>query len=143
MKNLELFNKSVGILVDAYRNDTLRHGDYCGCAVGNLIASNCGYKIITTNSSSFEWSFSSGILWYTTYTHLDEANKCKVKKQIESTGYLYEELMKIEKSFEKSDRGNNDDDWMFNGLLAVYDILCNIHEMDKEEVIKGELIFVK
>src|SRR5690606_3039681 len=65
------------------------------------------------------------------------------KLQIESTGYTWQELAKVEYAFENSSNGSNDDEWMFNGLLAVYDVLCEIHEISKDEVKSGELVFVK
>lgn len=46
MKNKELYQKSVDILLDAYNNRELAHGEPCGCAVGNLVRANCiGLKV--------------------------------------------------------------------------------------------------
>ena len=145
MKNQELFNKSVGILVNSYRNDTLQHNDCCSCAVGNLIASACNYTI----TKDFKWLHESSF-WSDVFFTTDEGQTIyksqyygEAKKQIDSTGYSLQELAKIEFAFESANQGVSEDDYMFNGLLDVYDVLCDIHEMDKEEVIKGELIFVK
>lgn len=42
MKRPELYQKTVDILVKAYFDDTLQHGNCYACAVGNIIAGNCG-----------------------------------------------------------------------------------------------------
>lgn len=147
MKNQKLFEKTVGILVNAYRNDTLEHG-YChACAVGNIIAANCGIE------DDLDWLEKTGDypitgwgLVFTTgagYQRINESEyKGAAKFQIDSTGYSWQELAKIEYAFETAPKGNNDDDWMLNGLLAVYDVLCDIHEVDRSEVKAGEEVFV-
>jgi hypothetical protein len=37
-----LYHKTIGILVDAYFDDTLQHGNCSACAVGNLVAAAKG-----------------------------------------------------------------------------------------------------
>lgn len=152
MKNKELFKKTVGILVNAYRNDTLKHGDCQACAVGNIIAVNCG---INDTMSCAEWEEKTGefgrlgwtkVFMTITYASLQVINEHEytgaAKFQIDSTGYSWQELAKIEHAFETAPKGNNDDEWMLNGLLAVYDVLCDIHEVDRSEVKTGEEVFV-
>lgn len=157
MKNQELFENTVGILVKAYQNDTLRHGNCVACAVGNIVAANLG---ICDIQNPFEWrekaqevpDIVSG--WSSVFMTGIQSKKQTVrpeildfdktaKLQIDSTGYTWQELAKVEYAFETASKGNNDDEWMFNGLLAVYDVLCEIHEVNKDEVKSGELIFVK
>ena len=147
MKNKELFEKTVGILVNAYQNDTLRHSMCSACAVGNIVAANLKYTINTT------WCFSwveKPVNWWRVFMTSDGRQqittidyKGKAKEEIDSTGYTWKELAKIEYAFETASKGSNDDEWMFNGLLAVYDVLCEIHEVSKGEVKSGELVFVK
>lgn len=150
MKNKELFEKTVGILVNAYRNNTLRHGDCQACAVGNIIAANCG---IDGTMSRTEWKEKTGEVallgWGSVfmtgecYQRINESKyKGAAKFQIDSTGYTWKELAKIEYAFETAPKGNNDDDWMLNGLLSVYNVLCDIHEVDPTEVEEGEEVFV-
>ena len=167
MKNEELFNKTLNILVQAYQNDTLKHGDCAACVVGNLIASNLEYTfneegmwLYSFNQIRFpRWkhifiTVASSNLIYCNLNKVDIINQTKeytqiLKKenkqhpssihQLQSTGYSIDDLMKIEWAFETADKGNNKDDYMFNGLLAVYDVLCDIHEV--KEPIKGELVF--
>ena len=150
MKNKQLFEKTVGILVNAYRNDTLMRGFYTACAVGNIVAYNCGINDI---NSIAEWHNkaldkpSSG--WGSVFLTVNKQRvipknyKGAAKFQIDSTGYSWQELAKIEYAFETAPKGTSGDEWMFNGLIAVYDVLCEIHEVNKEEVKKGELVFVK
>lgn len=141
MKNKELFNRTVDILVKAYRNDTLQHMNCYACAIGNLVAHGMNYEYNKDND--FKYYQNAYFHFFYLLRNSEEGNKELGRQQIESTGYTIEELNKIERAFERSDRGNSGDDWMLNGLLAVYDTLCEIHEVNKEEVTKGELVFVK
>lgn len=49
------------------------------------------------------------------------------KKQIDATGYSWQELARVEYAFESAKKGESADDWMFNGLMAVLDVLADIH----------------
>src|SRR5690606_10630324 len=118
MKHQELFEKTVGILVKAYQNDTLRHGNCMACAVGNIVATNLG---ICDINNSDEWRekamdapnpctgwpsvFMTGRnsryqMVYLEAMLYDEA----AKLQIESTGYTWKELAKIEYAFETASK---------------------------------------
>ena len=55
MTNIEHFNDTVAILVKAYFDDTLRHGNCYGCAVGNIIAHKMGVNIIKTDNKGLMW----------------------------------------------------------------------------------------
>lgn len=130
MKRPELYHKTVGILVDAYFNDTLVHGDYCGCAVGNMIAANLGIKLIRRRDG-VEWGANTmkhfGSEWY----DLKYGTKLvgdKGEIQIKSTGYTYQQILDIEKAFELAEDGNTEEEYIFNGLMAVIDVLDQIHE---------------
>lgn len=147
MKNKPLFDKTLNILVKAYQNDTLEHGDCNACAVGNMIAANCGYDYIK-DEFGFLWWGVNYPLWQlvfsTGYEQRINSNAYvgDAKKQIDSTGYTWQELAKIEYAFETANKGNSSDDWILNGLLAVYDVLCEVHEVEKKEE-DAKLIFVK
>lgn len=136
MKKPELYHKTVDILVQAYFNDTLEHGDYCGCAVGNLIAAHNGIEIIRT-VNDIHWGAQSplGMGWY---AFKDEPNKMPidVRKAIKKTGYSFKEIYIIERAFENAEGGESDDEWMFNGLMAVIEVLDQIHENTDTEVTK-------
>lgn len=139
------------MLVKAYQNDTLIHGSCRACAVGNLVAAGCGINNIFDDnewrkkflSEDFEgWHFvfiTSG-----REQHIYPENyKGAAKFQIDSTGYTWQELSKIEYAFETAPKGDTDDDWKLNGLLAVYEVLCEIHGVADEEVQDAKLVFVK
>ena len=151
MKNKELFNRTVAVLVKAYKNNTLFHAVFCACAVGNLVAAGCGIDNVFDN---YEWrkkaldedarSWASVFVTSGREQHIYPENyKGAAKFQIDATGYSLQELAKIEYAFETAPKGDNHDDWTLNGLLAVYDVLCEIHEVDKSEVQDAKLLFVK
>ncbi len=148
MTNKELFKKTVNILVDAYRNDTLRHSSCCACAVGNIVASACSYtyKNVGEYGLMYADNYASWMHVFVTIRgevqYIDpNSYEGEAKKQIDSTGYPWEDLAKIEYAFEMAPQGQSDDDWMLNGLLAVYDVLCEIHEVEANEVPIGREVF--
>jgi hypothetical protein len=131
MKNKALYEKTVSILVDAYMNDTLVHGNCAACAVGNI----CGAYGFPEPSFPFyegptreSWSE----LFYTASTgQFINASALKdpnVMKVINATGYHWKQLAQIERAFEMAPRGSSSDEWMFNGLMAVVEVLDLIHE---------------
>jgi hypothetical protein len=134
----ELFNETVTILVKAYMNDTLEHADCEACAVGNIIAARCP-DIYEKDPGA----------WFDPM----HGQKQLAKLQIASTGYSYEDVMKIEHAFENCEKpehmkdtiwGNwKDPEWMFNGLMAVVDVLCEIHGMNETEKTEAKSLFVK
>lgn len=122
----ELYQRTVDILVKAYFEDTLRHGDCSACAVGNLV--NYGKP-----KETWEWAS----VFYTGGMG-QELFPCnyigKAKDEIDSTGYTWQELAKIEYAFETAPKGISNDEWMFNGLMAVIDVLDQIHENTDTQV---------
>lgn len=153
MINPALYHKTVDILVQAYFNDTLEHGNCHACAVGNLVAANTGIGFTRIGFNGNMWSDNTpewGFVFMSQISHgvnqqiinphryIGEA-----KRQIDSTGYTWQQLAKIEYAFETAPKGKSDDEWMFNGLMAVIDVLDEIHENKDEAVtkdIKGKFI---
>lgn len=149
MKNKELFDRTIGILVKAYQNDTLQHSNCYACAIGNLVAANNGVKIqkienrFVWDNSKPEWqaihSFCNGRqsfdnpVWGNTYEGLN---------QLLSTGYTTKETAKIEYAFEMAEYGDNQDTYMFNGLMSVVDALMEIHEGNETEIAEAKQLFV-
>lgn len=151
----ELYHKTVGILYDAYFNDTLRHSDCGACAVGNIVAANNGIKNPLSDAAwanafmsvPFFRFYSDGCGWpsvFCTITDIETTQKIhpenytrcdEARKQIDSTGYIWQELAKIEYAFETADKGNNDEDYMFNGLVAVLEVLKEIHQVEDEDLL--------
>jgi hypothetical protein len=147
MNRHELYKKTVDILFDAYFNDTLRHTNCYACACGNIIAANQGYKFVPSKPGSYmlveqniTWDITDGYYakagrsslapWYPVVNH-NRANDLRGIEQIQSTGYSVDDFMLIEKAFELA--AGFGDEWMFNGLVAVLDVLKQIHEVTDNE----------
>lgn len=152
------FEKTVNVLVQAYLNDTLKHGDCCACAVGNIIAASIGCEMVKPREhvkSSFEWA-KNGVyyepIWpavfasdrYGKQERHPKKYRGMYKKQIDITGYDWRELAKIEKAFESVCRFfSSEDEIMFNGLMAVVDVLADIHGIDLSQKEQAKLLFQK
>jgi hypothetical protein len=174
MKNQELYSKTVNILEQAYLKNELMHGDCTACAVGNLIKNSgvdC-YKTVSELKvamdagaeyvSDLDKPFI--IMWKQVF-HTSENKlfqsllggksmkfqkinsdnyKGFAKQLIDATGYTWQELAQIENAFEMADEGESEDEYMFNGLVAVIDSLDKIHENTDEVITKqSKAKFVK
>lgn len=164
------FENSVNVLVKAYFDGYLEHQNCACCAVGNIIASACGFKIEHLNDRSLwtrdsdqevidpqEWVSAFGTRTDILGKNFFRKKKVKVSDQwfnpekitrrIKSwasmTGYSVVELARIESAFESAPYGDNDDSWMFNGLMAVVDVLAEIHGIDLTTKESAKLLFVK
>lgn len=148
MKQEQLYNKTVDILVQAYFNDTLRHGNCYACAVGNLIAANKGIKMVANNDGDIKWDGYKNYmdntddlfpLWFSAIKNCikDEkdflVNEAMVNELI-YTGYSVDEIYKIEEAFEDVWEDDDCKDYMFKGLMQVIDILDQIHENTDTQV---------
>lgn len=147
----DLYKRTVAILYDAYFNDTLQHGNCYACAVGNIVAANCGYTYKRGILFQIGWEGVENMyegystildhnFWAKVFTTNDRNQKIRLeyyhgepKRQIDSTGYTWQELAKIEYAFETAAKDNSAEDWMFNGLVAVLEVLAQIHQVGKEE----------
>lgn len=157
------FDKTVSILVAAYLVGELQHEDCKKCVVGNL----CGGK------SEWQYLFMTDPRNYIQHarqiSELRESVLGKRREQILqeaqdlclSTGYTIDELKRIEFAFETAPgfKDNLDDpleydddgipieeqneDWMFNGLMAVVDVLADIHGVSLEQKTSSKKLFVK
>lgn len=145
MKDLKKFNHTVNVLLKAYLNDTLERGNCYACAVGNLVAEALGTKVCPVLRT---WENNELTFWdnvFMTYIHhqeiIPENYRDSAKEQIDATGYTWQQLAKIEFAFETGCRGSSEDDKMFNGLMAVVDVLAEIHEIDLETVKETKELF--
>jgi hypothetical protein len=152
--NRPTFQETVSVLVKAYLNDKLKHGDCTACVVGNLCGGNrmWEYLFITDplHKSQFKrniTAFKCQALGKSSLQIIEEATNICL-----STGYSVEELKRIEYSFEtapgyigedEQDMTINTDEWMFNGLMAVVDVLAEIHGVNLETKSSAKLQFVK
>lgn len=147
------FYHSVNILVKAYLNDTLQHGNCYACAIGNMVADS--NKIVFTGTSIFRdkkvWDDRSKTPYWQDVFITTECEQIfspqqyegEAKRQIDATGYSWQELAKIEYAFESADLGSNEDDYMFNGLMAVVDVLAEIHNIDLQSKEEAKALFVR
>jgi len=141
MYTTELYNRTVDILYQAYFNDTLEHGSTCGCAVGNIIAANLGLKPEIESDTwegrkTYWYAYLSDIKIYQD-NQIRRDIKREAEAEIEVTGYSLQDIVRIEKAFEYAD-DSNEDAWMFNGLVAVLDVLKEIHGITDDEDVKGK-----
>lgn len=139
------FENTVDILVKAYLNDTLQHGNCTACAVGNIIAASCGFKFEKRieKTNILKWvghSVEEAKEWYYGYGTLKVLETDLTLK----TGYSHIELGLIERAFESSlDIGIKPDERMFNGLMAVVEVLSEIHGIDLTQKEEAKKMFVK
>ena len=144
------FENSVNVLVKAYLNDTLRRGRCSACAVGNLLDGNQSWAhiFVTQNPESKQLRALEGTMLAGAFTlrHVslldcgpeDRILYRKGLEAIERSGYTIDELARVEYAFESAhknvspygDESMSRDDGMFNGLLAVVDVLAEIHGVD-------------
>jgi hypothetical protein len=138
------FNHTVNVLVQAYMNNTLIHKDCSACAVGNIIQAS-GMILKKGDKKSDSWlhrinhkirldSFGTTPAWY---------NEHLAITQIDSTGYSLTELHLIERAFERAPFSDLAEEWNFNGLMAVVDVLADIHGIDLQAKESAKLLFVK
>ena len=133
------FEKTVDILVKAYLNDTLEHMNCRRCAVGNLMAAaGVDFDVIGGGSHWLAYlgaNFRDHPVDYTGY------DLVLGLRQIEATGYSPEEIDRIEQAFERYAWGEGDK--MFNGLMALVDVLADIHGVDLQTKESAKALFVK
>lgn len=152
-----LYYHSLNVLIRAYFNNTLQAGSCSACAVGNLIANACGYKVVESNIKitptktkiCLVWNNKNGKLIYPDWNRVFStrlifgifpvqkymfANYKIFQKEIDSAGYTLKELMKIEFAFEKGYKKLFCSDRMFSGLCAVVKVLDEIHENKDNEI---------
>jgi hypothetical protein len=125
----ELYQRTIDILVDAYFNDTLKHGSCAACAVGNIISATNGIEIGKGTEGEPVW-VGAETSWYVELcvpTYVDAISE-SVKVQVVNTGYSILDLVKIEDAFEAAEYTTDADTWMFDGLMNVIDVLDEIHQ---------------
>lgn len=166
-EHLAKFNETIAILVKAYLDNKFISGDFCGCAVGNLVESACGYtRVVSGKSCSgrvvhtwVECDLKDGDHWGAVFmTSADEQQfhihmyDGEAKRQIDATGYTVRELARVEKAFESAhweywmELGRPDKKWevdTFPALMAVVDVLASIHGVDLETTEAARKMFVK
>lgn len=117
------FENSVDVLVKAYLNDKLTHSSCTSCAVTNLCIGWSGWtSYFTTISHEADGGWRR--------FGFEQISCRSLPTQKTKFGYSLKELAKIEWAFETAPQGGSQDEWVFNGLLAVVEILSQIHNVD-------------
>ncbi|PSR56284.1 hypothetical protein AHMF7605_23685 [Adhaeribacter arboris] len=147
MKNKELFDETVKILVNAYLNNSLVQGNCHACAVGNIIAAKMAIKY----DRNLKW-MGQQVAWPQVFVTVSfEIAQVRrpwnltgaAKAQITATGYSWQELAQIEYAFERAPWSKTPEERMFNGLMAVVEVLSQIHEMDENTKSATKGLFLK
>jgi hypothetical protein len=147
MKNKAQFDQTVKILVNAYLNNSLAHRNCHACAVGNMIAANLNIKY----DQHLKW-IGRQVAWKEVFVTFrfqiaqlkrPWAYTGEAKAQIDATGYTWQELARIEYAFERAPLGRTSEEHRFNGLMAVLEVLGQIHEMDETSKTAAKKLFVK
>lgn len=149
MSELDKFNETVSILVKAYFDGTLQHGDCHACAVGNIIAAKMGYKVVHRNDCwMMKWIKEGDVVppnWTTPVGMYRNKNVDIHTNQTLSTGYTLQQLERIEYAFEF------DVDWLvfsgknhlFQSLMSVVNVLADIHGVDLSVKEESKKLFVR
>lgn len=127
------FNHSVNVLVKAYLDNTLVKALCSKCAVGNLIAEgDPNYNFYKHYES---WYRACGLsVIYPNQRNPDHPDIIK-------TGYTLDELREIEQTFMNT--ADDADDPMFSSLMAVVDVLAEIHGIDLTVREESKKLFAK
>ena len=159
MRNQELFNRTIDILVKAYQNDTLVYSDCAACALGNMIAANNGIRLIREADFVFISPASNDMVCGVKYDYWHMAVWVATGKLcanasidyinvLETTGYTAKQCAEIELSFytgvcyDPNDELDGADN-TFQGLMSVVDTLMTIHEATETEATEAKEMFVK
>lgn len=134
------FNETVDILVKAYLNGTLNHTACAACACGNIIAGSL--KAVALNEDNVTFQNKDGIRIGVPYggyqPHYNTYDKLQALEDV--TGYTHDQFKKIEFTFMSNARA--DDDY-FTSLIAVVDLLAEIHNIDLYPKEEAKKLFVK
>lgn len=144
----ELYKRTTDILYQAYFNHTLEHQNCYACAVGNLVAANMCKRFVIDealteqklywegyNSYDIKSTGGKDVSWFGIIKRVFSHGSGNHHEEIISTGYTIMELTRIEHAFEVCERGKNDEDWMFNGLVAVLEVLKEIHQVTDQDLL--------
>jgi len=156
MTNIEKFNDTVSILVNAYLNNELEHGNCAACAVGNIIASKRGVKPVLScemvaNGGRYRFSDGSFPAWIDVFITRTRFSKQifvldgyigEAKEEIDLTGYSVFDLAKIEFAFERA-LNQDTEERMFEGLMNCVDVLAEIHGVPLTTTESAKQLFVR
>lgn len=136
MNTTPTFEKTVDILVKAYLNDNLNRMDCKACAVGNIVAAS-GVDLVVKDKAYW--------IYATRKSERDSFDAIEGREEVKATGYTVDELDRIEHAFMEGSSGGGiySTEYNFEGLMAVVDVLADIHGIDLEKKEAAKLLFVK
>lgn len=169
MNREERFHQSVNVLATAYREGTLRSASCQACAVGNLCADALGLKMASGRWGGLDWIDGDGnyyedsgnwlhvVMNHRRYEAIGSLPGSTVRdghRQIAVTGYTVGELDLMEKAFEDTcaaerrklgieDHCEDTDAVEYAGLVAVYEVLCKIHDVPVVDQVEPNVLFFK
>ncbi len=133
MKTPERFNNAISKLVKAFFDGSIRKGHCCSCAMGVICNENKKWNRVFYTDSTLN---------HRQYQYPAEY-KDESKKVIDETGYSWQELAKVEYSFEVNAKIDSYDYFLHGkgkvmkdiqtGLMAVVEKLCEIENIDTAE----------
>jgi hypothetical protein len=146
------FDNTVQILVKAFLEGTLAKHNCAACAVGNICAASLGVGFTKDNVFGMEWA-EQAPSWHSVFCTSFPSDKAQktwpelykgaAKEQIDATGYTWQELAQIEFAFETAHLDVHSDEAEFAGLMAVVDVLANIHGVDLTTADAAKALFIK
>lgn len=131
--NRPTFSQTVDKLIDWYFKDELKHGSCAHCVVGNLCGGSTlwSYLFMTDECTGKQLAQQYGSSTFRLFKFASEFQLLYGATQVcLKTGYMVNELARIEHAFETAPKGKSADEYMFNGLMAVVDVLADIHGVD-------------
>jgi len=154
------FNEAIKALVKGYFDGTLIKTDCRACAVGNIVANALGVNIVDGDfigasgetlkswekkavdiTPKFSWPAITpecswpAAVWPVRGLVLRDPEKEGIE-QVELTGYDEFQMADVERAFMLQED-------MYEGLMAVVDVLCEIEGKSQEEVKEYKEMFVK
>lgn len=158
------FNHTVNVLVKAYLGGKLAHRICTACAVGNIVADALGGKELKeSNHTAFDnvcYKDGYSVQWPAiSEIFISLGNTSRALEEIAKTGYTVKEIIEIERAFEECEKPKEviamdeigtrsksyytNDEWMFDGLMSVVDVLAEIHGINLESKEEAKKLFVK
>lgn len=137
---IELYKQTEEVLYTAYFDDTLKHGDCTACAVGNICVAASNRTGVDNHAWNVLFMTDSDRMVQTEFkvdAYADEKGVVNAYRLVNATGYDKRELMAIEWAFESAAKGESAEGYMFNGLVAVLEVLKDIHGITEEDIDLG------
>lgn len=154
------FDHTVQVLVQAYLNETLEKDNCQACAVGVLIAHAAGAVYVRKpNDYNGDLHLEAQpriVDWLGAICTSEDCdqdldkqvylNQPNIKAAFDSTGYSFEQLARIEYTFVSNDGDDpmaSDAERQYVGLMAVVDVLADIHGLDLTAATQAKARFVR